>query len=262
MKSKIFSIFFSTLLLNSVYASTPANPTIIDLGYSFDKNTIYWPTEKGFDLKTVSYGMSPGHYFYSAFKFSAPEHGGTHLDAPRHFAKDGLTVDKIPPIQLMGHAVVIHVDKKAKTTKDYAIGVEEIQNFEKQYRPITDQDIVLFYTGWSKFWPDKKKYLGSDIPGDTKNLHFPGLSKAAAEYLVSHKVKAVGLDTASLDPGNSQDFLAHRALLGANLYGIENLAQLDLLPPIGTTLIVAPMKIAGGSGAPARVFALIPAGMH
>ncbi|MBA2710499.1 MAG: cyclase family protein [Tatlockia sp.] len=257
MKSKIAASVFSLIFVNFSFAHCSSK--IVDLTYSFDKNTIYWPTEKGFDLKTVSYGMTPDNYFYSAFKFYAPEHGGTHLDAPHHYSKNGLTVDKILPAQLTGSALVIKINKQAQAKKDYAITVKDIQNFEKKYRPLSNQDIVLFYTGWSKYWNNKKKYLGSDKPGDTKNLHFPGLSKDAAEYLVSRKIKGVGLDTASLDPGNSKDFLAHRTLLGANLFGIENLDKLDLLPPIGATIIVAPMKIAGGSGGPARVFVFVPA---
>ncbi|MBA3536480.1 MAG: cyclase family protein [Tatlockia sp.] len=258
MKFNLLYGLLSFMLMSSSYALTQPNQNIIDLGYPIDKNTIYWPTEKGFDLKTVYYGMTPGNYFYSAFKFCTPEHGGTHVDAPRHFSKNGLSVDKIPPSQLMGNAIVIRVDQQVKDHPDYAVTVADIQNFEKKYRSLNNKDIVLFYTGWSKYWPDKKHYLGSDKFGDTKNLHFPGISKAAAEYLVSRKVKGVGLDTASLDTGNSQVFWAHRILLGANLFGIENLAELNSLPPIGAILIVAPMKIAGGSGAPARVFALIP----
>ena len=258
MKNKILGASIGIMLSTCSYALPHTNNNIIDLSYPFDKNTIYWPTEKGFDLKTVFYGMSPGNYFYSAFKFCAPEHGGTHVDAPRHFSKNGLTVDQIPPKQLIGNAVVIYVDKEVNKNTDYAVTAADIQKFEKKYRPLNEQDIVLFYTGWGKYWKDKKHYLGTNQFGDTKNLHFPGISKEAAEYLVARKIKGIGLDTASMDPGNSQDFLAHRVILGANLFGIENLAQLDLLPPVGATLIVAPMKIAGGSGGPARIFALIP----
>lgn len=258
MKCKPLSLALFSLILTNASLAAPDAKNIIDLGYSFDKNTVYWPTEKGFDIKTVFYGMRPGNYFYSAFKFCAPEHGGTHVDAPRHFSEHGLTVDEIPPEQLMGNAVVIHVDKEALKNKDYEVTVADIQNFEKQYRPLNEQDIVLFYTGWSKYWPNKKQYMGSDKLGDTKNLHFPGISKEAAEYLVSRKVKGIGLDTASLDTGHSEDSWAHRTLLGANIYGIENLTQLQLLPPIGATIIVSPMKIKGGSGGPARVFAILP----
>ena len=167
-------------------------------------------------------------------------------------------MDQIPPEQLIGNAVVVHVDEQAQKNKDYAVTVADIQNFEKKYRPINKQDIVLFYTGWGRYWPNKSQYLGSDQLGDTNNLHFPGLSKEAAQYLVARKVKGMGLDTASLDPGNAKDSWAQRTLLGASIYGVENLANLELLPPVGTTLIVAPMKIKGGSGGPTRVFALLP----
>lgn len=257
MKWKPSCSILALVLFNSLSFAQDTS-RIIDMSYPFDKNTIYWPTEKGFDLETVSYGMRPDHYFYSAFKFCGPEHGGTHIDAPKHFSEKGPTVDKIPPEQLMGNAVVIHVDKQAAQHKDYAITKKDIEQFEKQYRPLTDQDIVLFYTGWGKFWPNKKQYLGSDKFGDVNNLHFPGLSKEAAEYLVQKKIKGIGIDTASMDPGQSKEFWTHRVLLGASLFGVENLAQLDLLPPVGATLIVAPMKIANGSGAPTRVFAIIP----
>jgi kynurenine formamidase len=233
-----------------------AENKIIDLTYPYNKNTIYWPTEKGFDFKKQFYGLTTAGYFYSAYKFCTPEHGGTHIDAPKHFAQHGLAVDQIPIKQLMGNAVVINVEEKAQQDSDYAISVDDIKSFEKSHRLLNEEDIVLFYTGWGKYWDDKKKYLGSDKLGDVKNLHFPGLSKQAAEYLVSRKVKGLGIDTASMDPGNSSEFWTHRVILGANLYGIENVAHLDLIPTLGAQLIVAPMKIENSSGAPTRVLAI------
>ncbi len=229
---------------------------ILDLTFPFDNQTIYWPTEKGFQLYKIFYGETPTGYFYSAYKFFAPEHGGTHVDAPRHFSKHGWTVDKIPVDAMHGKIVVINVASKAQANRDYAISTVDIKKFEKQYRTINSDDIVLFYTGWGKYWGNKKNYLGNDKFGDTKDLHFPGISKEAAQYLVNKKVKAVGLDTASLDTGNSSEFWAHRIILGANIYGIENIANLQSVPSIGAELIVAPMKIKGGSGAPARLYAI------
>lgn len=245
------SLFFTCLTSHS------AANKVLDLTYSFNKNTIYWPTEKGFQRSTLFYGPTDKGYFYSAFKFCAPEHGGTHLDAPRHFSKYGHTVDEIPPTQLIGNALVVDVEDKVKNNRDYAITVEDIKSFEKKYRPLNDQDIVLFHTGFGKYWNNKKNYLGSDKLGDVTHLHFPGLSKEAAHYLVSRKIKGIGIDTASMDPGNSKEFWAHRIILGANLYGIENVAYLGSLPSVGAQLIVAPMKIEGGSGAPTRVYALL-----
>ena len=244
--------------LGSAMAAQGMNTQLIDLTYPFDNQTIYWPTEKGFQLHTVFYGKTPGGYFYSAYKFCAPEHGGTHVDAPRHFSKNGLTVDKIPTEAMRGEALVINVTSQVQANRDYAVSIEDIQHFEKQYRSLHSGDIVLFYTGWGKYWGNKKRYLGSDKFGDTKHLHFPGISKKAAQYLVAKKLKAIGLDTPSLDPGVSLEFWAHRVILGANIYGIENIANLQTIPPLGAVLIVAPMKIQGGSGAPARVYALAP----
>ncbi len=255
---KIIILFL--LSSTSVMAAGNENTKFIDLTYPFDSQTIYWPTEKGFQLQKVYDGKTPKGYFYSAYKFCAPEHGGTHLDAPRHFSKNGLTVDKIPIDAMRGESLVITIKSQVQANRDYAVTVDDIKQFEKQYRPIHSGDIVLFYTGWGKYWGDKKRYLGSDKFGDTKHLHFPGISKEAAQYLVDKKVKAIGLDTPSLDPGVSSEFWAHRVILGANIYGIENIANLQAVPPTGAMLIVAPMKIQGGSGAPARIYAIFPCG--
>jgi kynurenine formamidase len=159
--------------------------------------------------------------------------------------------------QLKGNLVVINVENKVANHRDYGITKEDIRSFELKNRPLQDNDIVLFYTGWGKYWGNKKEYLGTDKFDDVDHLHFPGLSKEAAQYLVSRKIKGCGLDTPSLDPGPSKTFLAHRILLGANVYGLENVANLQQMPPLGAILIVAPMKIEGGSGAPTRIYALV-----
>jgi kynurenine formamidase len=252
-----FKIFILYVLSCTVANAAHLPQTkLLDLTYPFDNQTIYWPTEKGFQLHKVFYGKTTKGYFYSAFKFCAPEHGGTHVDAPRHFSKNGWTVDKIPVDAMHGSLVVINVVSQVQADHNYAVSIADIKKFEKQYRNINSQDIVLFYTGWGKYWGNKKRYLGNDKFGDIKNLHFPGISKDAAHYLVAKKVKAIGLDTPSLDPGVSVDFWAHRIILGANIYGIENIANLQSVPSIGAELIVAPMKIEGGSGAPARIYAI------
>lgn len=229
----------------------------VDLTHSFDHHTIYWPTEKGFSRKTIFYGNTPQGYFYSAFKFCAPEHGGTHIDAPIHFSKQGLSVDQIKIDNLLGEAVVVDVHQKVKNHPDYEISVKDIQHFEKKYRRLKSGDIVLFRTDWSQYWRHKKLYLGSDKPGDVEHLHFPGVSKEAALYLIKKKIKGLGIDTASMDPGNSKIFDTHRIILGSNKYGLENLTHLNKLPPTGTLLVIAPMKIKGGSGGPVRVFATV-----
>ena len=232
---------------------------ILDLTHPFDARTLYWPTSPGgFELKQLHYGRTPGGYFYSAYSFCAPEHGGTHMDAPIHFAESGLTVDRIPPERLVGPAVVIDVAAKAEKDRDYRVTVQDIEAEEKSHGTIPRGAIVLLRTGWAKRWPDRKAYFGDDKPGDASNLHFPGLSADGAKLLVKRGISGVGLDTPSIDHGPSTDFMAHQILMGAGIYALENLGDLDSLPARGATLYALPMKIGGGSGAPVRVIAVVP----
>lgn len=231
---------------------------VIDLTYPFNEKTIYWPTAKSFQHEQVAWGMTQAGYWYTSANICASEHGGTHLDAPIHFAEKGWPNDQIPVQRLMGAAFVIDISETCGKNPDYQLQVEDIQKWEARNGKIPPDSIVLIRTGWGKFWPDKKKYLGNDKPGDATNLHFPGFSKASAEFLVKERtVKGVGLDTASLDPGTSQDFIAHQTFNGADVYGLENIANLDQLPEKGALIIALPMKIENGTGGPVRIIALV-----
>ena len=239
---------------------TPAAERIVDLSHPFDAKTIYWPTAKPFQLEVVHHGKTEGGYWYEANQFCAAEHGGTHVDAPCHFAAGKLTVDAIPLDRLIGPAAVIDVRAACAADPDYRVRAQDILDDEKKNGPLPAGAIVLFWTDWSERWPDRKRYLGDDRPGKTTDLHFPGLSREAAEFLAKQRqVRAVGLDTASLDHGPSRDFIAHQILNGADIPGLENLDNLNLLPARGATVYPIPMKIGGGSGGPARVFAVLPA---
>jgi kynurenine formamidase len=231
---------------------------ILDLTYSFNEQTIYWPTAKSFEHEKVAWGKTDAGYFYSSANYCASEHGGTHLDAPIHFAEKGWTSDQIPIDRFIGPAFVIDIAEQCAKNADYTLTVADIRNWEKDYGTIPPNSIVLLRTGWGKFWPDKKKYLGDDKPGETSNLHFPSFSKESAEFLVNErKVKGVGIDTASIDPGTSKDFIAHQIFTGANVYGLENIARLDQVPAKGATLIALPMKIENGTGGPVRIIAVL-----
>jgi kynurenine formamidase len=233
---------------------------LIDLTYPYDDATIYWPTAPSrFRKETLSYGMTKGGYFYSAYEIATPEHGGTHLDAPIHFAEGQATTDQIPLRRLIAHGAVIDISSAAAEDRDALVTVGQIEAFEHEHGAITPGTIVLIRTGWGRYWPNVEQYLGDDTPGDTSNLHFPGISEEAARALVSRQVGAVGIDTASLDYGPSRDFVAHRVLLKAGIPGFENVANLDQVPPRGAEIIALPMKIAGGSGGPLRIVAVVPA---
>jgi kynurenine formamidase len=233
---------------------------LVDLTHSLNEKTLYWPTSPStFKLQRLSYGKSEGGWFYSANSFSAPEHGGTHLDAPIHFAEGHQTIDQIPLSQLVGRAVVIDVSAKAAKDSDYRLTLEDVLAFERRYGRIREGTIVLLRTDWSKRWPDRKSYFGDDTPNDVSRLHFPGFSEAAVRLLVEdRKVKAIGVDVASIDYGQSKDFIVHRVAADRNVPGLENLTNLDQLPATGASIIALPIKIEGGSGGPVRVIALIP----
>ena len=235
----------------------------IDLTYDFSDKTIYWPTANGFKLDTAFNGVTPAGFYYEAYNYCAAEHGGTHLDAPVHFAKGKWTADEIPLEKLTGEAVVINVSDKALKNADYLISVSDIGSWEKTNGKLPDDIIILFRTGYGSFYPETKKYLGTDERGAdaVAKLHFPGIDPAAAEWLVKNrKIKAVGLDVASVDYGQSKDFKTHQILYEQNIPGFENVANLDKLPVKGAFIVALPMKIKGGSGAPLRIVAIIPGG--
>jgi kynurenine formamidase len=231
---------------------------LVDLTYSYNEKTVYWPNAKGFQHRKDNWKKTPAGYWYAAGGFSSDEHGGTHLDSPIHFAEGKTTLDKIPVQKLVGSAVVIDVSAASAKNRDYRATAQDIAAWEKTNGAIAAGSIVLFRTGWGKFWPDKKQYLGSDVPGDVEHLHFPGIARDAAEFLVKRGVAGVGIDTASMDYGPSKDFIVHQVLNRADIYGLENVANLDRLPAKGATLIALPMKIEEGSGGPVRIIAILP----
>jgi kynurenine formamidase len=247
------------LALLWLWAAPLAADEIVDLSHPFDAQTIYWPTEEGFVLEKEFAGKTPAGYWYTANKLRAPEHGGTHIDAPSHFAEGRATVDQIPLEKLGGDAGVVDV----KCQPDQQISVADLLAWEKANGPMPKGSIVLLRTGWSRFWPDRVKYLGTEErggPGLLK-LHFPGLAPDAARWLVKERApKAVGIDTASIDFGRSRLFETHRALFAADVPVFENLDALERLPPVGARVIALPMKIGGGSGAPLRAIAILPSG--
>ena len=253
------------LLAAGAGAATPSAPDlrtarVVDLTHPFDERTPYWPTStSGFKLERLHYGRTDGGFFYSAYSFCAPEHGGTHLDAPIHFAEGRWTADQIPLDRLVRPAVVIDVAAAAAADPDHRLTVAELTAWEARHGRVPAGTIVLLRTGWSARWPDRKRYLGDDTPGDASRLRFPSYGVEAARILVvERKVAALGVDTASIDPGSARDFPVHQVVAEANVPGFENLTGLEALPPTGAWVVALPMKIAGGSGGPLRAIALLP----
>jgi kynurenine formamidase len=190
---------------------------LVDLTHPFDETTIYWPTARPFELESVSHGHTPGGWWYAANNFCAAEHGGTHLDAPIHFAQGGLTADQIPLERLRGMAVVVDVHARAAADPDMLIRVRDLEADEAAFGRIPEGAIVLLRTGWARYWPDALRYLGTAARGDTTHLHFPGLSARPPAGSTARRVRAVGVDTASIDRGQSADFRPIAALAAANV---------------------------------------------
>ncbi len=259
--SNVYSLAIVIIVLIGCIAE-PKFPSgkIIDLSYAFDDKTIFWPTEKGFLFEKGFEGITPAGFFYTANRFCTAEHGGTHIDAPIHFHQDRNTVDAISLDQLIGRGIVVDVSEKCATNRDYQVQVEDFLSWEQKNGGIPHGAIVLLRTGFGVYWPDRLKYMGTDERGDSAvaKLHFPGLHPEAAKWLVNNRrIKAIGLDTPSIDYGQSRQFGSHVTLFEKNVPAMENVANLNQLPEKDFTVIALPMKIKGGSGGPLRIAAIL-----
>jgi kynurenine formamidase len=235
---------------------------LVDLSHDYSEQTVFWPTAESFRLEKVAEGVTPQGYYYAANNFAASEHGGTHIDAPVHFAKGRHAVDQVPLDQLVGETVVVDVSSACANQPDYRVSVDDFSAWERANGAIATGSIVLIRTGYSRFWPDAARYLGTAERGQdaVAKLHFPGLHQDAARWLAETKrVKAVGLDTASIDFGQSTMYESHRVLYERDVPAFENLTNLDQLPARGAFIVALPMKIKGGTGAPLRAIGIVPA---
>lgn len=234
---------------------------IVDLTHSFGSDTIVWPTEQDFKLVVQHAEDTAGGYYYASNRVEMPEHGGTHIDAPVHFSRGKQTLDEIPIERLVGTGVRIDVTEQCGRDRDYRVAISDFGRWEVEHGRIPNGSVVLLDTGLARFWPARKDYLGTDLRGQegVRALHFPGLHPEAATWLVhERRIKAVGIDTASIDYGQSTKFESHVALLSHDVPVFENLANLHDLPESGFDVIALPMKIAGGTGGPLRIIAVVP----
>jgi kynurenine formamidase len=258
----------SAMLLVSACSSQPRPPVpafpdgeLVDLSHPYDSTTIFWPTADPFRLEKVAEGMTPGGYYYAANNFFTSEHGGTHIDAPVHFAEGAASVDQIPLSRLLGPVVIIDVVDRAEGDADYQVTTNDFQRAEREQGTIAAEAIVLIRTGFSRRWPDAARYLGTAErgAGGVAKLHFPGLHPDAARWLVANRpIRAIGIDTASIDYGQSTLYESHRTLFAKGIPAFENLTALERLPLRGASVVALPMKIGGGSGGPLRAVAIVP----
>jgi kynurenine formamidase len=182
------------------------------------------------------------------------EHTGTHMDAPAHFVTARWFVHEIPASRLIGPAVVIHIHEKATANPDAQVTPDDIRAYEDRYGRIPDGAVVFMHSGWEQWVNDEASYRRADSTG---TMHFPGFHPEAAQMLVEERnILGIGVDTLSLDYGRSTDFKTHLTILGANKWGLENVANLARIPPRGATVFVGAPKLANGSGGPLRLIAV------
>ncbi|XXT19359.1 cyclase family protein [Sorangium sp. So ce429] len=230
-----------------------ATARVVDLTYPITPEIPLYPGNKPYASQVLSTVEKDAYY---SSRFSMDEHAGTHVDAPAHFMAGAATVEQLAPEQLVGPAAVVDVTAKVAASPDHQVTVDDLRGWEARHGALGARHIVLIRTGWGARWSDRARYLNQDAKGV---MHFPGVSVEASRYLRERGVRGVGIDTLSTDPGPSQTFEQHKAFLGAGGYHIENLANLDQLPETGAVVVVAPLPLSRGSGAPARVLALVPA---
>ncbi|MCI0689686.1 MAG: cyclase family protein [Sporichthyaceae bacterium] len=181
------------------------------------------------------------------------EHIGTHVDAPGHFTIGGRLSPELQLSELIVPAVVIDIADRAAHDPDTAVTIDDVRAFERRHGRIPRDAAVLMYSGWGAKVGDPDAYRGTDAAG---TLHFPGFSPDACEWLLRHRrIRSLGVDTLSIDPGNSTTFETHLILTGADRYGLENLANVNRIPRRGATVVVGLIPYEEGSGGQARVFA-------
>ena len=228
--------------------------SVIDLTYPLNEKNAYWPVGNYTPFKYEVIANIKKDMVFSG-RYSTPEHLGTHIDAPNHFELNQPSVDQIPFEQLVGPAIIIDVTDKTEKDPDYTLSQSDILQWEKINGQIPDGAIVLLNTGWSKRWHNFEDYKNMD---SNSRMHFPGYSKETAVFLVEkRRIRGIGIDTLSGDCGVCSVFKVHHIINGAGKFILENVANLDKLPPKGAILILAPIKIEGGSGGQCRIWALL-----
>ncbi|KAF8777850.1 isatin hydrolase-like [Argiope bruennichi] len=237
----------------------PLARKMVDMSYRFDDTTLHFPGTKEFEIIVVRNGtMEENGIWVQSEEYSSSTHVGTHMDAPAHFTKGGLTIDQIPVHRFIAPAAVIDITAKAQLDRDAEATVEDLLHWESITGQTLNETIVLLKTGWGKKWNNRTDFFGTP-ENDATKLHFPGLAPDAATWLVENRnIYGIGTETLSFEKGATRTYPVHQTLLGHGIYGLENVANVDKIPIYGAKLYVLPMKVGRASGAPTRIIATYP----
>jgi kynurenine formamidase len=244
----------AALPVGSAHAATVRRTTfrnVVDLTHVLGTQFPLFPGAAPFRIQQAVSHDKDGYY---GSILTYWEHSGTHMDAPVHFAPNGLFVDQLRIENLVVPAVVINMTEKVRRDPDAVVTPDDIRAWERRYGRIPDNAAVLMASGWGARAGSVEAFRNTDSSGV---MHFPGFGKEAIDFLLTERrIAGIGVDTLSLDHGPSTTFAVHYTILPTNRWGLENLANLESIPPSGATLFVGAPKIASGSGGPTRVMAV------
>ena len=226
---------------------------VIDLSHPLHPNIPRWPGDPALEFTDVATMEVDGFYLR---RISMGEHTGTHVNAPAGFRSGGEGIDEYPPSSLVAPAIVLDVRERADVNPDYVLGVDVLLDWEREHGKIPAGCLALLHTGWQEKWDDPPAYLGD---GGDGVLHFPGFGVQALGMLLTQRgAVGIGIDTPGVDGGKDTAFTINRKTLDRKRIVIENLCNLDRLPPAGATLVIGTLRLVGGSGSPASVLAFVP----
>jgi kynurenine formamidase len=227
---------------------------VVDLSHRISPKIPLWPGDPPVVLKVVATWAKDGYYLR---KFSIGEHSATHMNAPNSFISDNTqAITSYPAEQRVVPAVVIDIRDKAAHNPDYQLTKQDVLDWETQHGQIAPGSFVILFTGWEDKWDHPKAFINQDAHG---NLHFPGFAGATTRWLLADRqISGVGIDTHGVDPGLDTSYATNTQIAEAHKIAIECMANLDELPPTGSTLVLGPLRLRGGSGSPLSVMAFVP----
>lgn len=237
----------------SPVTKTIAYSSVVELSRVIHPGIPRWPGDPPVEFHEVARLEGDGYFLR---RFSMGEHSGTHMNAPNAFSPRGAGIDGYPAESLVVPAVVIDVRDRTAADPDYALDQAAVLSWERRYSIVPAGSVVLLSTGWQAKWDDPQAYLGISGSG---GRHFPGFGYDAARFLLKERsIAGMGIDTHGLEPGQDESFTVNKLVLERPRIALENLANLELLPATGVTLVIGVPRLKGGSGAPVSVLAFIP----
>jgi kynurenine formamidase len=227
---------------------------VVDLSHRISPKIPLWPGDPHVVFQRVATWAKDGYYLR---RFSIGEHSATHMNAPNSFI-DGnkQAITSYTAKQRVVPAVVIDIRAQAKADADYQLTKQDVLDWEATHGQIAAGSFVILFTGWEDRWNHPKAFINLDAHG---NLHFPGFAGATTRWLLAHRdISGVGIDTHGVDPGLDTSYATNTQIAEAHKIAIECMANLDKLPPTGSTLVLGPLRLRGGSGSPMSVMAFVP----